>query len=225
MGGVIVVKNNFKKGLVVGIIVCMLLIGTVLPVSGALTQTEIAKSETIDKKSLISNNKNIGIKGGYKSMMDIPSPDGNNYTCIMLCNNHEQTLEWIYLIDELGFEKAGLRNFIKLITFFILPGTIFFFGLLDFRDRYAELFIKLTYRDEFLDFLNNYDEINGSGMITYLWLAGAGLTWTNRFVDFKSQPDNSWIEDSWILDDVGVFIPNPEIWVEPFFWYFDFPPQ
>ncbi len=35
MGGVIVVKNNFKKGLVVGIIVCMLLITIILPVSAS----------------------------------------------------------------------------------------------------------------------------------------------------------------------------------------------
>ena len=154
-------------------------------------------------------------------MIDIPAPDGNNYTCIMFCNNHEQTLEWISLIDESGFEKAWLENFIKLTTFFILPGTILFFGLCDFRNWYSELFIKLRYRDEFLDFLNDYDELNDSGMITYLWLAGI----TNRPIDFKSQPDNSWIEDSWILDDSGVFIPNPEIWGELFFWYFEIPPS
>ena len=207
------------KKKIVGIFVCMLLIGTVLPVSGTLTQTEIAKSEIREKKLLVSNNENIGIRGGYKSLMDVPSPDGNSYVCIMFCNNHEQTLEWISLIDELGFENAWLKKFIELTTFFIIPGTILFFGLLDFREWYSELFIKLSYRDEFLDFLNNYDEINGSGMITYLWLVGL----RNRLIDFKSQPDNSWMEDSWILDD-GAFIPNPEIWYEGFFWYFDFPP-
>jgi len=208
------------KKKIIGILVCMLLIGTVLPVSGTLTQTEIAKSEIKEKKFLVSNNENIGIRGGYKSLMNIPSPDEKSYVCIMFCNNHEQTLEWISLIDELGFENACLKKFIELTTFFIIPGTIFFFGLNDFREWYSELFIKLIYRGEFLDFLNNYDEINGSGMITYLWLSGL----TNRLIDFKSQPDNSWIEDSWILDD-GAFIPNPEIWDESFFWYFDFPPK
>ena len=207
-----------KKKLL-GILICMLLIATVLPVSGTLTQSEFVKSKTIDKKSLITNYENIGVIGGFKSLIDIPSPDGTNYTCIMFCNSHEQTLQWINLIDDLGFEKAWLRFLIKLTTFFILPGTVFLYGLNDFREGYLDLIIKLRYRDKFLDLLNNYDEINGSGMITYLWLAGL----TNRPIDFKSQPDNSWIENSWILDD-GSFIPNPEIWYEGFFWYFDFPP-
>jgi hypothetical protein len=198
-----------KKKLI-GIFVCMLLIATVLSVSGASTQTLIAKSEKIDMKFLLSNYEDTGIKGGYRSLIDIPSPDGNNYSCIMYCNNHEQTLEWISLIDESGFEKAWLKQFIKLTTFFILPGTILLFGLDDFRHWYFELSIKLKHRDEFLDFLNNYDELNGSGMITYKWLAGV----INKPIDFKSQPDDTWIENSWILDDNGKYIPNPEIWDE-----------
>jgi hypothetical protein len=68
--------------------------------------------------------------------------------------------------------------------------------------------------------LNNYDEQSGSGMIIYLWLSGL----TNRQIDFKPQPDNTWIDNSWIFDNGGVFIPNPEIWYEPFSWFFDFPP-
>ena len=47
-------------------------------------------------------------------------------------------------------------------------------------------------------------------MITYKWLAGV----INKPIDFKSQPDDTWIENSWILDDNGKYIPNPEIWDE-----------
>jgi hypothetical protein len=178
----------------------------------------VIKSKIIDKKLSLSNNENVGIRGGYKSLIDIPSPDGNSHRCIMFCNNHKQTLDWISSIDEIGFEKAWQKNLIKLTIFFIIPGTVFWFGLNDFRESYTDLFIKLMYRDEFLDFLNTYDKINGSCMITYLWLAGL----VRRPIDFKSQPDNSWIEDSWILDN-SEFIPNPEIWEEPFLWYFNFP--
>jgi hypothetical protein len=191
-----------------GIVICMLLIITVLPVSGTLNQ-----------KSLLSYDKAIGIKGAYKSLIKIPSPDGNNYTCIMFCDNHQQTLEWISLINKSGFEKAWRENFVKLTIFFFLPGTIFYFGLDDFRNWYADLVIKLRYRNEFVDILNTYDTVNGSGMITYLWLTGT----IKRPVDFKTQPDNSWMEDSWVLDDTGKFVPNPEIWRNDFFWYFDFP--
>jgi hypothetical protein len=194
----------------VNIVLCALLIITVLPVSGTLNQ-----------KSILSNDKAIGTKGNYKSLIEIPSPDGNNFTCIMFCDTHQQTLDWISLINKSGFQKAWRENFIKLTVFFLLPGTILLFGLNDFRNRYSELFTKLKYRDEFLNFLNTYNQVNGSGMITYLWLTGK----TNRPIDFKAQPDNSWMEDSWILNDSGVLIPNPEIWeTSPFFWYFDFFP-
>jgi hypothetical protein len=190
---------------VLGIFVCMLLIITVLPVSGTLNQ-----------KSLLSNEKAIGTKGDFKSKKKISSPDGNNYTCIMFCENHQQTLGWISLINTSGFEKAWRENFIKLTAFFLLPGTIILYGLDDFRVWYLELFIKLKYKNEFLNFLDTYDTVNGSGMITYLWLTGK----TNRPIDFKAQPDNSWVEDSWVLDN-GVFIPNSEIWGPLLFWYFD----
>ncbi|UCD14201.1 MAG: hypothetical protein JSW60_01965 [Thermoplasmatales archaeon] len=207
------------KKKIIGILFCMLLMSYALPVSGTSSQSIISNAETSYKNSLISYYEDIGISGGYKSMIDISSPEGKNYTCIMFCNNHEQTLDWIYNIDEFGFEKAWFNNLIKLTIFYIMPGTVLWFGLHQFREWYSDLFIKLRYKDDFLDFLNNYDEINGTGMITYSWLSG----FTNRPIDFKSQPDNSWIEDSWILDEGG-FIPNPEIWGELFFWYFEIPP-
>jgi len=204
----------------IGIFVFMLLISSVLSVSGTFEKKAIVKSVIKDKMSLISNNDAIGIFEEYKSSVDIPSPDNNSYTCIMFCNNHKQILDWISLVEELGFQKAWQKKFMSLTIFFIIPGTKFLFGLGDFRNWYSSLFVKLIYKDKFLDFLNNYDKLNGSGMITYLWFKGK----TNRIVDFKAQPDNTWIDDSWILDG-SKYIPNPEIWAELFFWYFDFPPQ
>lgn len=43
----------------------------------------------------------------------------------------------------------------------------------------------------------------------FFTLASTGII--NKPIDFKSQPDNTWIENSWILDDNGKYIPNPEI--------------
>jgi len=195
-----------KKGIFC-VLVCMLLIITVQPISA-----------TSNQKSYLSNDRTIGTKWNYKSLVDIPSPDGNSYRCIMFCDDHEQALQWISLINESGFEKAWQKKFMELTIFFILPGTILLFGLDDFRNWYAELVVKLQYKNEFLSLLDTYDTINGSGIITYLWLSGT----TKRPVDFKAQPDNTWVENSWILDG-GVYIPNPEIWTDGFLWYFDFP--
>jgi len=75
----------------------------------------------------------------------------------MYCNNHKQTLEWISLIDESGFEKAWVKQFIKLTILFILPGTIFFYGLDEFQQWYTELYIKLKHKDYFINFLDDYD--------------------------------------------------------------------
>ena len=58
----------------------------------------------------------------------------------------------------------------------------------------------------YLEFLDDY---NDTGMITYIWFKSA----TKKLVDFKIQPDNTWIENSWILDN-GNYIPNPDIWYE-----------
>jgi hypothetical protein len=190
-----------------GIIMCVLLIITVFPVSARL-----------DQKSFQCNENVIGEKWAYKSLVDVPSPDGDSYRCIMFCDNHEQTLNWISLINETGFQKAWQKKFLELTIFFMLPGTILFFGLGDFRNWYVEILLKLKYQDELLNFFDTYDTMNGSGMITYLWLTGK----TNRPVDFKAQPDNSLIENSWILDN-SEYIPNPEIWYKAFFWYFDMP--
>jgi hypothetical protein len=202
-------RKKIVKKEILGIVICILLVITVLPVSA-----------TSHQKFIQSNDNAIGTKWNYKSLKDIPSPDGNNYRCIMFCDDHEQTLKWISLINESGFKNAWQKKFIELTIFFTLPGTILLFGLADFRNWYAELFIKLRYKNEFSDFLTTYDIVNGSGMITYLWLSGM----TNRPVDFKAQPDNSWVEDSWILDPNNAYIPNPEIWrEEPFFWFFDLP--
>jgi hypothetical protein len=193
---------------ILGILVCILLIGTLLPTTGILTKTVIGKSKILEKNSLISNDNDIGTRGIWRSLISIPSPDGNNYSCMMYCNDHTQTLEWISLVDQLGFEKAWQQQIKKLTILLILPGTIILFGLDDFLLWYSELFLLKRHKVEFLDFLNNYDELNGSGMITYTWKSGL----TNKASDFKSQPDNSWIKNSWILDDNGDFIPNPEIW-------------
>lgn len=193
------------KRKIIGLFFLMFLITSTLPVSA-----------TISREKIVS--ENIGINGGYKSKITINSPDGSDYRCIMFCTNHESTLDWISQIEEVGFEKVWAGKFIDLTTFLIFPGTVLYFGLNDFRERYLDLFLKLRCKDEFLEFLNNYDSINGKGMITYLWLKTA----INRPVDFKSQPDDSWIEESWILDN-GNYIPNPEIWDEPFLWYFELP--
>lgn len=205
---------------IVGLLICMLLIVTIIPVSGISEQKQMPIYEKLDNESLLSSYEGFGVKGGYKSLKEIPSPDGNSYRCIMICNNHEQTLEWISLIDEFGFEKAWQKNLIKLTILLLLPGTLVYFALNDFRERYLDLFIKLVHKEEFLNLLNNYDELEGNGIITYLWLKGI----IRKPIDFKSQPDDSWVEDSWILDEYESYIPNPEIWVELDFWYFDFPP-
>jgi hypothetical protein len=196
------------KKKIFGICLCMLLILTVLPVSA-----------TSDQRSIQSDESAIGTSSNYKRRSEILSPDGNSYRCIMFCGNHEKTLKWISLIDESGFQKAWQKKFLELTIFFMLPGSVILFGLCDFRNWYMELFTQLKYKDDFVNFLETYDTINGSGMITYLWLTGE----TNRPVDFKAQPDNSWVENSWVLDN-GEYIPNSEIWDEGvFFWYFDFP--
>lgn len=198
--------KNMKKN-IIGICVCMLLILTVLPVSATSTQ-----------KSNQTYENAIGTSSNYKSRGEILSSDGNSYRCLMFCENHEQTLRWISLIEESGFQKAWQKKFLELTFLFALPGSILFFGLDDFHNLYAKLLIKLKFQDDFLNFLNTYDTTDGSGMITYLWLTGE----PNRPVDFKAQPDNTWVENSWILDN-GEYIPNPEIWTDSFFWYFDFP--
>ena len=196
------------KKKIFGIFICMILVITILPVSATSNHT-----------SFISSDNGSGTKWNFKSRIDISAPDENSYRCIMFCDNHEQTLQWKSLISELGFEKAWQKKFMELTLFLFLPGTIFLFGTMDFRNWYAELFIILRNKDVFLDFLNTYDDVNGSGTIIYLWLSEK----TNRLVDFKVQPDDSWIEDSWVLDNSGAYIPNPEIWIETFFWYFDMP--
>jgi hypothetical protein len=137
----------------------------------------------------------------------------------MFCENHEQTLEWISLINASGFEKAWQKKFIELTIFFLLPGTVLLYGLDDFRNWYAGLIIKSRHRAEFLSFLQGYDTVNGNGMISYLWLSG-GLI---RPVDFQVQPDYTWVDDSWVLDNSGAYIPNAEVWGTLYFWYFDFP--
>ena len=199
-------KNLFGKTLILGIIV--LLIGVAVNPSVATMQLE----EKVEFE-------NIGINGDYKSKIAINSPDGNDYRCIMFCYNHKLTLDWISEIEELGFEKAWRNKLMELTILLFLPGTLIYFALNDFRGWYFDLFLRLRYKNEFLDFISNYDQINGNGMITYLWLK----TTIKRPVDFKPQPDNSWIEESWILDN-GEYIPNPEIWDEPYYWYFDLPP-
>jgi hypothetical protein len=188
------------KRKIIGIFICLVLIGTA-------TQTIIAKSDNNIKSSNYGNN---GISGEYLSIIEISSPDDDNYYCIMYCSNHKQTLKWITLIDEFGFEKAWEKQFTKLTKILIIPGTILLFGLAHFFHWYSGLFIKLQHKDEYLDFINSYDRETGSGMITYKWLSGV----INKPIDFNAQPDNTWIENSWILDDYGKYIPNPEIWDE-----------
>lgn len=190
-----------------GIVLALLLMLTIIPVSA-----------TSNHQSLQINENSIGTKWNYKSRSEILSPDGNSYRCIMFCDDHEQTLKWISLIDESGFQKAWQKKFVELAILFMIPGTVILFGLDDFRNWFVKLSLKNTYQDEFVSFLDTYDTTDGSGMITYIWLSGAA----NRPVDFKAQPDNSWVEDSWILDN-GAYIPNPEIWTDSFFWYFDMP--
>ena len=73
---------------------------------------------------------------------------------------------------------------------------------------YLSLFIKHRHKTDFLNCLNNYDELNDTGIITYEWTSEL----IDKGYDFKSQPDNSWIENSWVLNENDVFIPNPEIW-------------
>ena len=198
-------KNLFCKTLILGIIVLLI---------GIAVQPSVAKMQPGEKVKLEKN----GINGDFKSKIAINSPDGNGYRCIMFCYNHKLTLDWISEIEELGFEKAWRNKLMELTILLFLPGTLIYFALNDFRAWYFDLFLRLRYKNDFLDFLSNYDQINGNGMITYLWLK----TTIKRPVDFKPQPDNSWIEESWILDE-SKYIPNPEIWEEANFWYFDPP--
>jgi hypothetical protein len=188
------------KRKMLGFFICIILIGTV-------SHTVIAKQ---DEDFIPLNYENEGVFGGYRSIIEISSPDGNNYHCIMYCRNHKQTSEWARLINESGFQKAWIKQFSRLVIFSFIPGTKFYYGLNDFKHWYSELFIKLRQKDEFMNFINSYDKETGSGMITYKWLSGT----INKPIDYKSQPDNTWVENSWILDDYGKYIPNPEIWDE-----------
>ena len=192
---------------IIGFFIFMLLIGTILPTTGILTKTVIGTSNSSENNNLMQNDI-IGIRGVYKSRFSILSPDGNNYSCIMYCNDHPQTLEWISLVNQQGFEKAWQKQFIRLIILFILPGSVILFGLDDFRLWYLSLFIKHRHNADFLNCLNNYDELNGTGIITYEWTSGL----LDKGYNFQSQPDNTWIENSWVLNDDDVLIPNPEIW-------------
>jgi hypothetical protein len=181
----------------------------VIPVSATVTHHTVPLAE-----------KTIGSKENYKSLAPIPSPDGKSYRVLMFCSDHEQTLEWISRINQSGFDKAWRSEFKKVTILFMLPLSVIFFGLNDFRNWYATLYFELRYKTEFRQFLQSYDTINGSGMITYLWLSGT----THRPVDFEAQPDNTWVNNSWILDNTGAYIPNPSIWKWLDFWHFDFPP-
>ena len=192
------------KQKIIGILICMLLIGTLIPA----TKIVIGKNNPSENQLLESNSSQVGVRWMYRSIMPIQSPDGKNYSCIMYCNNHNQALNWISLIDELGFEKAWQKHFMKLAIIFMLPGTILLFGLNDFMLWYLGLFIKQKHKVEFLNCLNSYDQINGTGIITYSWVSEL----KNKPFDFRSQPDDSWVENSWILGDNCYFIPNPEIW-------------
>jgi hypothetical protein len=137
----------------------------------------------------------------------------------MFCHNNNQTLDWVTLVGASGFTKAWQTKFARVTLLFLLPGSILLFGLNDFRNWYTELFLELRYKTEFETFLQTYDTVNGTGMITYLWLSGTA----HRPTDFQAQPDNTWIPNSWILDNTGTYIPNPEIWGQLYFWHFDFP--
>jgi len=195
---------------IVGLMMCLLLMCTVF-----------SAAVTAQQNSVIMTTGTGGVKGVYKSVNVVPSPDGKSYRCLMFCENHMQTLQWISLINTSGFEKAWQKKFMEITFVLLLPGSVFLFGLNDFRIWYMQLALKVQYRTEFVSFLQGYDTVNGSGMITYLWLSGT----LNRPVDFQAQPDDSWINDSWILDDTGAYIPNPEVWGWAFFWYFDVPFQ
>ena len=198
-----------KKELI-GIFVCMLLIGTTFSVSGTFSQKLISEPEKLNREFIISDNENIGVSGLYGSLDDIPAPDGKKYPCLMYCNNNDQVSKWISQIDESGFDKTWQLNFIKLAILFITPGTIILFGLNDFLIWYMQLLIIKKHRDEYLDFMDNYDELNTSGMVTYIWSVSS----TKTLIDFKIQPDDTWIEDSWILDNIDNYIPNPDIWIK-----------
>lgn len=190
----------------IGIIVCMLLIGTMLPVNATFLKEMKSKAEITNKGSYILDLENNGVTGVYKSLIDIPAPDGNEYNCLMYCNNHEQVTKWISQIDQGGFDTTWLENIIKLIVFYFTPGSILVFGLDDFFVWFMDLFLLRKHQDKYLEFLDDY---NDTGMITYIWFTSV----TKKLVDFKIQPDNTWIENSWILDN-GNYIPNPDIWYE-----------
>ncbi len=193
---------------VLGIAFCMLLMTTVIPMSATATRHTVP----VDTK-IVGNYKN------YKSLAPVPSPDGKSYRVLMFCSDQKQTLEWISRINQSGFDKAWRSEFKKLTVLFMLPFTVIWFGTDDFRNWYATLYLEYRYKTEFQQFLQGYDTVNGSGMITYLWLSGT----THRPVDFEAQPDNTWVTNSWILDN-GIYVPNPAIWKTLDFWHFDFPP-
>ena len=70
----------------IGIIVCMLLIGTILPVNGAFLKEMNSQPEITDNGSYKPYLENSGVTGVYKSLIDIPAPDGNKYNCLIYCN-------------------------------------------------------------------------------------------------------------------------------------------
>ncbi|HVQ00167.1 MAG TPA: hypothetical protein VMT57_01505, partial [Candidatus Thermoplasmatota archaeon] len=111
-------------------------------------------------------------------------------------------------------------KFARVTIVLLLPGSILWFGLESFRNWYAELYLVQRHKTEFEQFLQTYDTVNGTGMITYLWLSGTA----HRPVDFKAQPDSTWAPNSWILNNLtGGYKPNPAIWGTLYFWHFNFP--
>lgn len=192
---------------VLGVILCMLLMTSVIPASA----TSIRHTAPVETKI-------VGNYDNYKSIAPVPSPDGNSYRVLMFCSDQKQTLEWISRINQSGFDSAWRSEFKKVTFVLMFPFSIMWFGTSHFRDWYATLLLERQYKTQFQQFLQSYDTVNGTGMITYLWLSGSA----HRPVDFEAQPDNTWVNNSWILKN-GVYVPNPAIWNYLDFWHFDAP--
>jgi len=195
------------KTKLIGLVACLLVLLTVAPAEAAVVnQSAVGKWP--------------GVWESYKSISPVLSPDGSSYRAIMLCSNHKQTMVWVTSVNELGFAKAWQKEFMRLTVFFMMPGSVFMFGVMGFRAWYTNLLLIRAHSTEFQTCLQDYDTVNGQGIITYLWLSG-GQT---QPVDFKGQPDSTWVDNSWILNSHGTsYVPNPDVWASAGFWHLNPP--
>jgi len=87
------------------LLVLMLALTTVVPISAA-----------VNHKPLGSHANAIDVQEEYKSLIEIPSPDGTSYRCIMFCENHKQTADGGDIIG--GERNVFLNSNVWLVKYF-----------------------------------------------------------------------------------------------------------